>query len=112
MLVGKQDRINHTVGPLSRLDGGLQGFLAASVISVGKNDKGLAALLLFHQFIGSEVDGIVQQGAAAPVHSRQAIPRTRRLRAGGSGVIAVSIAIRLWTAQQLKPSLQFFTRRS
>ncbi len=69
MLVGKQDGVNHGVGALSRLDGALQGLLAASVVSVGQNNERLAALLLLHQFIRGEEDGVVKQSAGAPCAS-------------------------------------------
>ncbi len=79
MLIGKQDGVNHGVSALGRFDGALQRLFAAPIISVGKNDERLAALLLLHQFIRGEEDGVVKQSAGAPVHLRLAITR-RRLR--------------------------------
>jgi hypothetical protein len=81
MLIGKQDGVNHSVSALGRFDGALQRLFAAPVISVGKNDERLAALLLFHEFIRGQKDGVVKQSTGASVHLGLAI--ARRLRVGG-----------------------------
>src|SRR5208283_4261293 len=113
VIVGKQDGVNHRVGALGRFDGALQRLFAASVVSVGKNNERLAALLFFHQFVGGQEDGIVKQSATSSAHPRLAAPGTRRrLRIGGLRVGRSSaIAIKLRGPQQLKSRLQFVVRR-
>src|SRR5580700_6558245 len=59
LFVGKKNGVNESIRALGRFDGVLQTFLAAVVHSVGKNNKGLASLLLFHQFVRRKVHGVV-----------------------------------------------------
>src|SRR5581483_6411571 len=63
--IGEQHGIHQRVAALRRFDGALQRELAALVNTVGKDDHGLAALLLLHEFVGAEEDGVVEQRAAA-----------------------------------------------
>ena len=63
-LVGEEDAIDEGVGALRGFDGFGEGFLAAAVDAVGEDDEGLAALLLFHEFVGGEVNGVVEKRAA------------------------------------------------
>src|SRR5262249_31434970 len=59
------DGINQSVGPLCRLDRGRQRHLAAIVFAVGQQNDGLAAWLLFEDFIGGEHDRVVKCSATA-----------------------------------------------
>src|SRR5580692_3512506 len=68
VFIGKQDGVDHSVGALGGLDGALQRLFAASVIAVGKNNQRLATLLLLHQFVRGEEDGVVKQRAPSAVH--------------------------------------------
>ena len=65
LLVSKENAINQGVSPLRRFEGFGERFLAAAVDAVGKDNEGFAAPLLFHQFVGGEVNGIVEECAAA-----------------------------------------------
>jgi hypothetical protein len=64
-LVGEEDAIDEGVGALRGFEGFGKGFLAAAIDAVGKDDEGFAALLFFHEFVGGEVDGVVEKRAAA-----------------------------------------------
>ncbi len=61
-----------------------EGFLAATVDPVGEDDERFSALLLFHQFVGREIDGVVEKsaGTAGAVPAMAAI--TPSACAGGS----------------------------
>jgi hypothetical protein len=64
-LVGEEDAIDEGVGALRGFEGFGEGFLAAAVDAVGEDYECFAALLFFHEFVGGEVDGIVEKRAAA-----------------------------------------------
>jgi hypothetical protein len=64
-LVREENAINQGVGALRGFDGFAERFLAAAVDAVGEDDEGFTALLLFHEFVGGEVDGIVEECAAS-----------------------------------------------
>ena len=64
-LVSEKNAVNQGVGSQGGFDRFGEGFLAAAVDAVGQDNQGFAALLLFHQFIGSEIDGVVEKRAAA-----------------------------------------------
>jgi len=48
LLVGEENAINQGIGALRGFEGFGERFLAATVDAVGKDDKSLAALLLFN----------------------------------------------------------------
>jgi hypothetical protein len=88
-LVGEEDAVDESVGALRGFEGFGEGFLAAAVDAVGEDDEGFAALLLFHEFVGGEVDGVVEKCAAtmavtvgAVVASASATPSTTAATAG------------------------------
>src|SRR5271157_5263119 len=108
MLISKEDGVDHGVGALGRLNGALQGLLATPVNSVREHDDRFAALLLLHQFVGGQVNGIVKQSAASVVHpARTAGVRIRRRFAALPAVAVVPGRL-----QQRKRGLQFVTRGS
>src|SRR5690349_14890164 len=55
LIVLEQNRIHNRVGFLRALNGRFQAELAASVHAIRKNDQCLAALLFFHQLVGSQI---------------------------------------------------------
>src|SRR5580698_6407199 len=71
-VVGEEDGINQSIGTFRRFDGVAQSFFAAAIHAVGKNNERLAALLLFHQLIGRQEHGVVQQSTASAVAARAA----------------------------------------
>ena len=64
MFIGKQDAINEGIGALRGGDGFRQSLFAAVVNAIGEYDEGLAAWLLFQQFVGGQENGVVEQCAA------------------------------------------------
>ena len=66
-LVGEEDAVDEGVGALGGFDGFLEGLLAAVVDPVGEDDQRFAAMLFFHQLIGGEIDGVVEECASATV---------------------------------------------
>ena len=62
-----KDRIHGGVCSLSGRHRNFQALLAATVDAVGEHDQGLATLLLLHQFLGREVDSVVQESPATHV---------------------------------------------
>src|SRR5580692_4146777 len=72
LFVGKQDRVDQSVGALRGANGIFQRFLAAVVDSIGEHDQRLAALLLLDYFIRGQIDGVVKQRAATAL-SRSSI---------------------------------------
>ena len=64
-LVGEEDAVDEGVGAQGGFERIVEGFLAAAVDAVGEDDEGFAAVLLFHQFVRGEVNGIVEQSASA-----------------------------------------------
>src|SRR5262249_9892074 len=52
----------------------LERLLAASVNAVGKNDECLPAFLRLHQFVGGEIDGVVEHRARTSVASTSVMP--------------------------------------
>src|SRR5208283_452166 len=80
LLAFKKDRVDHRIGALGGLHGALKRFLAAAVHAVGKQDKGFTALLLFHDFVRGQVNGVVEQraGPARPATARLAAARAAR----------------------------------
>ena len=63
-LVGEEDAIDECVGAQGGFERFVEGFLAAPVDTVGEDDEGFAAVLLFHKFVGGEVNRVVEEGAA------------------------------------------------
>ncbi len=81
VFVGKEDAIDESVGALGGLDGFQQRFLAAAIDTVGQDDDGFAALLFFHDFVGSQPDRVVKKGAGtAAAVSATTTAATRRYR--------------------------------
>lgn len=78
-LIRKKNAVDKGVCALCRFDGFSEGFLAAAVDAVGEDDERFAALLLFHQFIGGEVDGVVQKSA----RTAMAVPAAAVVSAAG-----------------------------
>jgi hypothetical protein len=72
-LIGEEDAVDKGVSALGAFDGVGEGFLAAAVDAVGEDHEGFAALLFFHEFIGGEVDGVVEKGAATVAVSVRAV---------------------------------------
>src|SRR5215469_5527772 len=66
-LIGKENAVEESVGALSGFDGFGEGFLAAVIDAVSEDDERLAALLFLHQFVGGEVDGVVEKCTATTV---------------------------------------------
>ncbi len=64
-LVGEKNAIDEGVGALRGFEGFGERFLAAAIDAVGEDYQGFAARLLFHEFIGREVDGIIEESPAA-----------------------------------------------
>ena len=64
-LVGEEDAVDEAVGALGGFEGFAERFLATVVDAIGEDDERFAALLLFHQFAGGEVNGVVKESAAA-----------------------------------------------
>ena len=64
-LVGEEDAVDEGVGALCGFEGLGERFLAAAVDTIGEDDERFAALLLFHEFVGGEVNGVVEKGAGA-----------------------------------------------
>jgi hypothetical protein len=64
-LVSEKDAVDKGVRALRGFDCFGERLLAAAVNSVGEDDESLATLLFFHQFVGGEVDGVVEKRAAA-----------------------------------------------
>src|ERR1700733_13939572 len=58
-------RVHDGFGLLGRLDGAVQGLLASPILSIGQDDDGFAASLLFGNFIAGEKNRVVEQGAGA-----------------------------------------------
>src|ERR1700722_11223216 len=58
-------RVNDGFGLLGRLDGAVQGLLAAPILPVGQDNDGLATGLLLGNFIAGEKNRVVKQGAGA-----------------------------------------------
>ena len=63
MLALVVDGVNDRVGTLRGFDGAVQRFLTAAIDAVGEDYEGLAALLLFHEFDGGEIDCVVKLGS-------------------------------------------------
>src|ERR1700733_12071921 len=55
--------VNDSFGLLRRLDGAVQGLLAAPILSVGQDNDGFAAGLLLGDFIAGKKNCVVEQGA-------------------------------------------------
>jgi hypothetical protein len=107
MVISKKDGIDHSVGALGGLNRALQGFLTSPVNSVRKNNERFATLLLLHQFVGGQENGIVKQSAAAMHPLRTTGGRIRRRSAATSAV-----AVGPGRLQRPKSGLQFVTRGS
>jgi len=91
-LVGEEDAVDEGVGALRGLDRLAERFLAAAVDSVGEEDDGFSALLLFHQFIGGEVNGVIEKRAAAvAVSMRAAATLTATTATGGTATTGAGL---------------------
>ena len=64
-LVREENAVNQGIGALSGFDGLVQRFLAATVNTVGEDDERFAAWLFLHEFVGSEIDGVIEECAAS-----------------------------------------------
>jgi hypothetical protein len=89
-------------------NGALQGFLASPVNAVRKNNERFATVLLLHQFVGGQKNGIVKQGTTAAVHPRRTARRRIRRRSAAPSAVAVGSG----RLQRRKSGLQFITRGS
>src|SRR5438876_4343726 len=70
LVILEQNGIDHGIGTLSRLDRLIQTFFTACIDAVGEHDQSFAALLLLHQIVRSQIDGIIERRAApAPMVS-------------------------------------------
>jgi acetyl esterase/lipase len=58
------DGVDDGVGALGGFDGADEVFAAAVVAAVGEDDEGFATLLLRHDLVGGEEEGVVEDGAA------------------------------------------------
>src|SRR5271155_3552884 len=76
------DAVDDGFGLLTRFNGAVHGLLAAPVLSIGQDHDGLAAGLLFRDFIAGQKNGVVEFRACA---SRAPV-RPRTLVAGGNAL--------------------------
>jgi hypothetical protein len=81
-LVSEKDAVDKGVRALRGFDRFGERLLAAAVNAVGEDDESLATLSLSHQFVGGEVDGVVEKRAAAVAVSMRttAVPATSATR--------------------------------
>ena len=63
--IGKQDRIDDSVGALCRFDGFPERLLAAVIDAIAENHESLPALLLAHQFVRPQIYGVIKMGTAS-----------------------------------------------
>jgi hypothetical protein len=63
--ISEKDAVDEGVGALRGFGGIGERFLAAMVDTVGEDDESFAALLLFHEFVGGEVNRVVEKRAPA-----------------------------------------------
>ena len=120
-IILEQNRVNHRVRALSRFDGFRESFLAAVIYTVRKNDQRLAALLFSHQFVGRQINPIVEEGSRASwVLATASRTRAASSRITISGTAAASTTIaavsttapcELWSFERLEGGLQFWFRR-
>src|SRR5580704_7072319 len=61
------DGVDDGLGLLRRFNGAVQGFLAASILSIGQDHDGLPALLLLGNLIAGEKYGVIEQRAGSPL---------------------------------------------
>ena len=102
VFIGEEDGINERIRALGRFDAALQAFFAAAIHAVGQDDESFASLLLSHEFIRSEVHGIVEQGAATS--AVRAMAAARIVSRSGLGEFR--------RAQVLERYFEFLARRS
>lgn len=69
-----------------------QRVLAAGIHAVGEQDESLSPLLLGHQLIGGQLDGIVHIGPAAPASAARVAAAAPRVPAAASGVSAARVS--------------------
>src|SRR5208283_5035172 len=109
-----QNGIDNGVGALRGFGGIGQGFLAAVIDAIGKNDQCLAALLLAHEFVGCEEDRVVKvRAAASPPATAAAVPSTAARVAAASSAWATaasSARARLRCVQGLQRRLKLGPR--
>src|ERR1700722_11404837 len=89
--VGEEDAVDEGVRALRGFDGFGERFLAAAVTAVGEDDESLAALLFFHQFVGGEVDGVVEKRAAAVAVSVRAAAVPATSATGGTSSARIGL---------------------
>src|SRR5882757_1795579 len=65
VVILEQDGVDDGVGTLRGFDCLLQTFLATCVDAIGEHDHSFATLLLLHEFVRSQVNGVIQ-GCASP----------------------------------------------
>src|SRR5208337_2086519 len=93
--IGKQDAINEGIGALRGRDGFRQSLFAAVVDAIGEDDDGLAAWLLFHQFVGGQEDRVIEQCAATA-------PAVRTASASSAAARGATAATRGATLRELR----------
>jgi hypothetical protein len=71
---------------LRAFDGFGERFLAAVVDAVGEDDEGFAALLLFHEFVGGEVNRVVEKCAPAVAMAVRTAAVSASTAAAGTGL--------------------------
>ena len=89
LLAFEVDGVDDGVGALGGFDGLGEGLTAGVVDAVGEDDEGLATLLLAHELVSGEEDGVVEGGATAAVG---AVLGAAVAAAVSAAVAAVSIA--------------------
>ena len=75
-LIRKENAVDQGVGALRAFDSLGEGFFTALVNAVGEDDERLAAWLFFHEFVGGEIDGVINKRAAATPVAVTAAPTT------------------------------------
>src|SRR4051794_20338131 len=63
--IGEQDRVDQSVGALRGFDGPEERRAAAVILAVAEENEGLPSLLLAHDLVGAEKNGIVELSSAA-----------------------------------------------
>jgi hypothetical protein len=71
-VIFEENRIHHGVGALCRFDCCFKTLFTAMVNSIRKHNQSFASLLLFHQFVGGEVDCVIEQSASSEMAARPA----------------------------------------
>jgi len=83
-LLGEEDAVDEGVGTQSGFERFVERFLAAAVDAVGEDDEGFPALLLFHEFVRGEINGIIQESAAAVTVAVRAATVAAAAASGGT----------------------------